>query len=112
MKNRPLLIALLLLHGTVSTLALYRYGLVELFAFAVRDLPQFQIFVDLTVAAVLLNAFLIRDAKTNGRNPWPFVFGTLLLGSFSPLLYFVIGAFARSAEGSRAAGPLPPAPGA
>ena len=49
--------------------------------------------VDLTVAAVLLNAFVLRDARASGRNAWPYVIGTLLLGSFSPLLYFVVGAF-------------------
>jgi len=37
-------------------------------------------------------AFLIRDAKAQGRNPWPWVIGTLFTGSIAPLLYFATAA--------------------
>ena len=93
MKNRALLVALTALHIGVSSVALYKHGYLELYAFAFRDLPQVQIFMDLSVGVTIANIFLIRDAKQTGRNPWPFVVGTVLLGSLSPLLYFLIGAF-------------------
>ena len=93
MKNRPFLLCLLLLHVTVSTKALYDHGFFELYAFAMRDWPQFQILTDLTVAVVLLSVFVLRDARATGRKAWPYLVGALLLGSLSPLLYFVVGAF-------------------
>src|SRR4051812_45923411 len=100
MRNRFLLAALLAAHLGVSGRALYQHGYLELFAFAFRDWPQFQIFVDLTVALVLLSAFVARDARRAGRKAWLYLVATPLVGSLAPLLYFVVGAFGnqKSAE--------------
>jgi hypothetical protein len=35
-------------------------------------------------------AWLWRDARANGRNPWPWMIATLLLGSFGPLVYLLV----------------------
>jgi hypothetical protein len=92
MKN-PLVLGLLLaLHLGVSTKAVLDHGYFELYAFALRDWPQFQIFVDLGVAVVLANVLVIKDARANGRNPWPYVVSTAAVGSLAPLMYFVVGA--------------------
>jgi hypothetical protein len=32
-----------------------------------------------------------RDARSTGRNIWPWIIATLVAGSFGPLLYFITG---------------------
>jgi len=41
------------------------------------------------IALVLLLTWLVPEARKAGRNPWPWVVATLLLGSIGPLLYLV-----------------------
>jgi hypothetical protein len=38
---------------------------------------------------MLINVWMWRDAKAHGRNPWVWVIATLIVGSFSPLLYLI-----------------------
>ena len=46
-----------------------------------------QIWVDLVIMIVFWLAWLMQDARANGRNPWGWVVFALILGSFAPLLY-------------------------
>jgi hypothetical protein len=41
------------------------------------------------IALLLLLTFLVPHAREAGRNPWPWVALTLLLGSFGPLSYLL-----------------------
>ncbi len=50
-----------------------------------------QVFLDLVIALIMLLTFLVPHARSNGRNPWPWVVMTLFLGSIAPLLYFATG---------------------
>ncbi len=49
-----------------------------------------QVFADLGVALLLVTSWLIRDARTRQTPAWPWLLGTLALGSISPLLYLVV----------------------
>ncbi|MFO0490199.1 MAG: DUF2834 domain-containing protein [Curvibacter sp.] len=51
-----------------------------------------QISADLVIALALALVLVLmwRDAKSAGRNTWPWIGVTPLAGSFGPLLYFVM----------------------
>lgn len=49
-----------------------------------------QVFWDLVIVATLAIAWMIRDARARGTNPWPFVLLTLVAGSFGPLFYLIV----------------------
>lgn len=46
-----------------------------------------QMLVDLSIALLIVLAWLIGDARARGRSPWPWVVLTLFTGSIGPLLY-------------------------
>ncbi len=45
--------------------------------------------LDLVIALFLVLTWLWNDARTSGRNPWPWIGITLVAGSFGPLLYLL-----------------------
>jgi hypothetical protein len=47
------------------------------------------VLADLVIALTLVMIWLWRDARTGGRNPWPWIGLTLIAGSFGPLLYLL-----------------------
>ena len=49
-----------------------------------------QIFFDLVLSLALVCAFVWRDARTRGANPWPWIVATLFTGSIAPLTYFAL----------------------
>lgn len=54
-----------------------------------REAWGMQIFLDLAIALTIAWGGLKRDAVNMGINPWPYMIGTLLLGSISPLAYLI-----------------------
>lgn len=47
-----------------------------------------QVTLDLAIALSMVAVWIWRDATANGRNPWPWLIATVLVGSISPLAYF------------------------
>lgn len=47
-------------------------------------------FLDLIIALGLVTTQLVPDARRRGMNPWPFVLGTVALGSIAPLAYLLV----------------------
>jgi hypothetical protein len=52
-----------------------------------RGIAGCQVIADLVIVLVLLVTCLVPEARKAGRNPWPWVVATLLLGSIGLLLY-------------------------
>jgi hypothetical protein len=86
---KALLIAILLPFSFVTLYALSQVGYVGIFL-AHNHPAGYQVLFDLVIACLLCMTWIIRDAKAQGRNPWPFVLLTLTLGSFGPLLYLLL----------------------
>jgi len=89
-KKAFLVIALTALGG-ITAVALWHEGLVGIFAAITHSFGSMQIFTDLVIALTLVMVWMWRDAKTNGRNVWPWIVFTLVAGSFGPLLYLLTG---------------------
>ncbi|WP_395670013.1 DUF2834 domain-containing protein [Rhodoferax sp.] len=89
--NKSLLLVVLIAFGAQTAFALYQVGSVqELLLVHLRHAAGWQIFLDLVITMVLLLVFIQRDAEATGRRFWPWAVLSLLVGSFGPLLYFLL----------------------
>lgn len=88
-SRRTLALVLLVPFTLLTVYAVAQVGYVGIFDYQRHSPAGWQVFVDLVVALVLVLSWLVPEAKRNGRNPWPWVAATLLLGSIGPLLYLV-----------------------
>ncbi|MEX0271967.1 hypothetical protein AB3R30_22845 [Leptolyngbyaceae cyanobacterium UHCC 1019] len=87
--NRVLIVITLILFGGLTAVAVWTDGIVGIFSSIVSSFGSAQIFVDLVIALVLVSVWMWQDAKATGRNPLPWIVATILVGSFSPLLYLL-----------------------
>ena len=87
--QRPLLILTLLLFGALSAVALWQHGYWGIIAPHFQSFGGGQVLADLVIALTLVMVWMWHDAKAAGRNPWPWIVATLVVGSLSPLLYLL-----------------------
>lgn len=87
--HRTLIVLVLIPFSALSLLALWQHGYWGLFAPALQSTAAAQVLVDLVIALTLFMVWMWRDARTTGRNPWPWIALTLAAGSFGPLLYLL-----------------------
>jgi hypothetical protein len=87
--NRTLLSVVLAAFGALSVAAMVQHGYVGIFAHQFQNLAGLQVLADLVVALTLFMVWMWRDARANGRNPYPWIVLTLTAGSFGPLLYLL-----------------------
>jgi hypothetical protein len=50
-----------------------------------------QMLLDLVIMSSFAIGYMLHDARTSGRNPWPFVLATIAVGSIAPLVYIATG---------------------
>jgi hypothetical protein len=87
--QRSLIVVVLVLFGALTAAALWHHGYWGIVAPHFQSFGAAQVFADLVIALVLVMVWMWRDARTSGRNPWPWIAATLLLGSFGPLVYLL-----------------------
>ncbi len=87
--QRTLLIITLVLFGALTTAALWQHGYWGILAPHFQSFGGGQVFTDLVIALTLVMVWMWRDAKASGRNVWPWIIATLILGSFGPLFYLL-----------------------
>ena len=85
-----LVLILLLPFSVLTVYAVAQVGYVGIFTYHLHSPAGWQVFTDLVIALLLVMLWMVTDARRNGRNPWPYVVTTLLLGSFGPLLYLLL----------------------
>jgi drug/metabolite transporter (DMT)-like permease len=78
----------LILFGSFSAWVVSQVGYFGVFQNQLDSPAGWQVIIDLIIACLLLLAWIVPDAKSKGRNPWPFIVLTLLLGAIGPLAYF------------------------
>jgi hypothetical protein len=88
MKN-SILIAVLILFGVLTALALWHHGYWGIIAPHFQSFGAGQVFADLVIALTLAIFWMAADAKKTGRNPIGWILLTLVLGSIGPLCYLL-----------------------
>jgi len=90
MNTRTLAIAILIPFTLLTLYAVSQVGYIGIFEYHLHSPAGWQVIADLVIALVLVLIWLVPEARKAGRNPWPWVVATLLLGSIGPLLYLVL----------------------
>lgn len=91
LNRKALAIALLIPFLALTAYALAKVGYVGIFDYHRHSPAGWQVFTDLVIALILVLTWLVPEARAAGRNPWPWVVLTLLLGSIGPLLFLATG---------------------
>ena len=76
--------------GAFTAVALAVNGIVGIFHAITFNLVSIQIFVDLVLAVGVIDIWVHGDARSRGRNPWPWLAASLLTGMFAPLIYLLV----------------------
>jgi hypothetical protein len=79
--------AILLAFAALSGWAMWEHGYLGIWASILDTSASMQVGVDLVLSAGIAAGFMIRDAREQDLNPWPWVAVTLTAGSFGPLGY-------------------------
>jgi hypothetical protein len=87
--QRNLLTLTIVLFGALTAAALWQTGFLGIVDWHVKSFGGGQVFADLVIALTLAMVWMWHDAKANGRNVWPWIVATLMLGSFGPLAYLL-----------------------
>jgi Terpene cyclase DEP1 len=87
--NKPILTAVLAAFLALTLYVLWQVGLLNLFVHNLNHPAGVQVFVDLAIMLGLFCAWMWRDARATGRNPWLWTALSFGLGSFGPLLYLI-----------------------
>ena len=88
--RQALLVIVLVSFGAFTAVALAVDGFVGIFHAVTFNLVSIQIFVDLVLAIGLIDIWVHGDARSRGRNPWPWLAASLLTGMFAPLIYLLV----------------------
>ena len=88
--EQVLLVVVLVLFAGFTAAALAVDGIVGIFHAITFNLVSIQIFVDLVLAVGVIDIWVHRDARSRGRNPWPWLAASLATGMFSPLIYLLV----------------------
>ena len=89
MNQRTLAILVLIPFTLLTAYAIREVGYIGIFDYHRHSPAGWQVIADLVIALVLVLTWLVPEARRAGRNPWPWIVATLVLGSFGPLLYLV-----------------------
>ena len=83
------LIGVLAAFSALTLAAVAQHGYLGIFEYQFGNLAGLQVLADLSIALLMVLAWLWQDARANARNPYPWVVLTLAAGSFGPLLYLL-----------------------
>lgn len=88
--TRTLLLIVFAAFGIYSGYVVYQVGYVGILQSHLSNAGGIQVLCDLAISLSLVCVWLVQDARRHGRNPWPYLIATLLLGSFGPLAYLLL----------------------
>lgn len=90
MQVGKLIVALVLIAFSIQGIyVLSQIGYWNIWIHNLNHLAGQQVFADLLIPLCLVMVWMWHDAKTTGRNVWPWIALTLAAGSFGPLIYLL-----------------------
>jgi hypothetical protein len=87
--QRALIVIVLTPFAALTGAALWYHGYWGIIEPQLLSFGAAQVLADLVIALSLVMVWVWRDARAQGRNPWPWILATLVLGSFGPLGYLL-----------------------
>ncbi|MBI9086137.1 MAG: hypothetical protein JEZ11_21235 [Desulfobacterales bacterium] len=88
--QRILLLITLIAFLALTGIALWHHGYWGIVEPHFQSFGAAQVLADLVIALSLFLVWLWRDARTSGRNPWPWILVTFATGSIGPMIYLLI----------------------
>ncbi|MEM9164739.1 MAG: DUF2834 domain-containing protein, partial [Cyanobacteria bacterium P01_F01_bin.4] len=85
--QRSLLTLTLIQIGTLRAAAQRQDGYRGILAPHFQSFGEGQVLADLVIALVLAMVWMWQDAQATVRKVWPWIFATVVVGSFGPLIY-------------------------
>lgn len=89
-RFRPAFLVVALAFTAYSLLVTFEHGYTGFLTVAWKEPWAMQMLVDLSISLFLVSSGLVIDARRRGRPAWPWVVGTVLLGSVAPLWYLAL----------------------
>lgn len=88
--EKAVLLTTLVLFGALTAVGIVVEGVPGAVVDAITfNWHSVQIYVDLVIAVAVICVWIHRDASDRGRNPWPWIAASLIVGMFSPLAYLL-----------------------
>lgn len=87
--RKSILMLVLAVFSVLTICVVWQIGLWNVWVHNLNHPAGWQIFADIVIVLSLFVVWMWRDARANGRNPWPWAVLTLATGSFGPLLYLL-----------------------
>ena len=88
--QRIFLIITLIAFSLLTAIALWHHGYWGIVEPLFQSFGAAQVLADLVIALSLFLIWVWRDAKADGRKPWPWILLTLATGSIGPLIYLLV----------------------
>ena len=74
----------------LTAVAVANHGPIGIFQYQLANFAGMQVLFDLVIALAFFLVWMWHDTKKRGVSPWPWVVLTLIVGSFGPLIYFIV----------------------
>lgn len=89
MRVLPVAALVLLVFGGFSVNVVLQQGVMGVVDLVRREPWGMQLLIDLAISLFLASLWLKPDAERRGLSPWPWLIGSVFVGSISPLAYVV-----------------------
>lgn len=89
-RIRPIVLPIAVLFTAYSVWVVVQQGYTGFLTLAWDEPWAMQMLLDLTIALTAVSSALVIDARRRQVAAWPWILGTLLLGSVAPLWYLAL----------------------
>ena len=88
--KRIVLAITLIAFLVLTAIAVFQHGYQGIFVQQFQNFAGIQVLVDLVIALGLFLIWMWKDARSEGRNPWPWLLLALATGSIGALVYLLV----------------------